>query len=171
MTVHVCGLGPSLKNFKPDGNFSIGCNDIFRTVETDFLIVVSRLPIARADIVRASRPKVLLSSMSIWQRHPCYEPLPAMMRWRDNKRNDINMGLYYSNNTPFIACSYAYKYLQAKEIVLWGVDFLDHPYLKDDALLKTWTDFKQLEKELSENNCRLVLGSSGSVLDLPSASR
>lgn len=166
MTVHVLGLGPTLQHFKPDGNLTIGCNDIFRTVATDFLIVVSRLSPARADIVRASHPKVLLSQMQLWHSHPSWEKLPDLTKWRPNKPNDVSKYLYSSNNTPFIACSYAFKYMGATEIVLWGVDFTDHQYIKDEALKETILAFSQLADALKQKGCNLVLGIKGGNLTL-----
>lgn len=166
-TCHILGLGPSIKHFKPDGNLTIGCNDIFRICPVDFLIVVSVLPADRNDIVWRSRPKKLLSFLPAWASHPAYEYMGILHPWRQDRKNPMNKGMiYHSNNTPFIQASYAFN-MGYKNIVLWGVDLMDHPLLRDQALEKTWTDFKQLQAAFLENDCSMYLGSSGSVLSLP----
>lgn len=168
-TCHVIGMGESLKNFKPDGNLTIGCNDCFRKVPTDLLIVVSFLPPDRAQIVTNSRPEKLLSFMPEWTKHPCYQYIGLMTPWNQTRKNVMHKKvLYHSNNTPFIACSLAFN-MGFKKIVLWGVDFMDHPILKDEALERTWVDFSQMQGAFKENGASMYLGSSGSVLDLPHA--
>lgn len=165
-TAHIVALGPSVKNFKPDGNLTIGCNDCFKYVPTDYLIVVSILDYERQRIVMNSRPKKLLSFMPVWVSHPNYEFIGQMHPWRQDRPNRLDKRiLYHSNNTPFIQCSLAFN-LGYKKIVLWGVDFMDHPILKDEALERTWIDFSQLQSGFLENNASMYLGSSGSVLDL-----
>ena len=168
MICHCLALGPSIKNFKPDGNFTIGCNDVARYHLPDVLMVVSSLPPERAEIVRASRPKKLLSHMPFWVSHPSYEYIGSNMHpWRQNDKNRLDKGIIYtSNNTPFMCCSWAFNQ-NYREIVLWGVDLMDHPLLRDSALERTWTDFSQLQEAFLKNNASMYLGSPGSVLDLP----
>lgn len=171
MIAHVLALGPSIKDFKPDGNPTIGCNDIFRYHETDYLFVVSYLPPPRANFVENARPKKLFSSMPRWANHPCYEYIAHKMTpWKENRQNKLGEWIYYSNNTPFIQASWAFNQ-GFKEIVLWGCDFTDHPLLKDEAITKTYFDFQGLQKAMQEKGCSMFLGSAGSVLDLPLYSR
>jgi hypothetical protein len=163
---NIIGLGPSLKSYRPDGNFSIGCNDCFRSVETDYLVCVSRLPTERSVFVQNARPKKLLSMMPIYKSHPCYEYIGNLHPWKEYRPNNITKGMvFFSNNTPFIACSIAYN-LGYREIVLWGVDFTDHPHLNGGALNKTVVDFDQLQKEFEKNNASMYLGCQGSILNL-----
>lgn len=165
---HIHGLGPSIKSYKPDGNFSIGCNDSFRHHPSDYLIVVSRISVERANVIRASRPeKLLCNGMPIWMDHPAYEYIGQLHFWKSERPNNINKGMIFaSNNTPFIACSLAYN-LGYRKIVLWGVDFTDHPLLNGETLNKTVVDFYQLQQEFLKNGASMHLGIKGSILDLP----
>jgi hypothetical protein len=170
MIAHVLGLAESVRDFKPDGNVTIGCNDIYRYFETDYLFVVSALSPARANFVENARPKKLFSTMSRWSAHPCYEYIAHKMTpWKENRPNTLGEWIYYSNNTPFIQASWAFNQ-GFKEIVLWGCDFTDHPLLKDDAIIKTYFDFQGLKKAMKEKGVSMYLGSPGSVLDLPTRS-
>lgn len=167
MTCHVLALGPSIHDFRPDGNTTIGCNDIYRHFETDYLFVVSSLPPARANFVENARPKKLFSSMPRWSNHSCYEYIAHKMTpWRENRPNVLGEWIYYSNNTPFIQASWAFNQ-GFKEIVLWGCDFTDHPLLREEALLKTYFDFQQLQKAMVEKGASMYLGNPGSILSLP----
>lgn len=167
MTCHVLGLGESVHSFLPDGNPTLGCNDIYRYFETDYLFVVSSLPPARANFVENARPKKLFSSMTRWSAHPKYEYIGTKMSvWRQNRPNKLGEIIYYSNNTPFIMASWAFNQGYRK-IVLWGCDFTDHPMLNGDELIRTYVDFKQLQKAFKENGASMFLGNSGSILNLP----
>lgn len=166
MTCHVLGLGPSIKSFRPDGNLTIGCNDIYRYHETDIVIVVSNLPYNRAIFVHNARPKMLLSHMPRWYAHPSFERLPEMLHWRSDRENVLKNGIFKSTNTPFIAATYAFS-LGFTEIVLWGVDFTDHPLIKDTYLETTKLHFSQLQEALLKNRASMFLGNSGSTLNLP----
>lgn len=169
MICHILGLGPSIVNYKPDGNFSIGCNDSFRYASSNLLIVVSHLSQERTRIVETSRPEKLLSFMPQWSHHPNYEYIGQIHRWRTDRPeiNRLDKGkIYTSNNTPFIACSVAFN-LGYKEIVLWGVDFTDHPNIREGALETAKKDFESMQQAFQKNAASLFLGSKGSVLNLP----
>src|SRR6187402_127261 len=110
MICHVLALGPSIKQFKPDGNFTIGVNDVSKHHDPDVLMVISTLPVERADYVRVSQCKKLLSHMPVWSSHPAYEYIGGNMSpWFQDRHNILDgKTIYYSNNTPFMCCSWAY---------------------------------------------------------------
>jgi hypothetical protein len=169
MTCHILGLGPSIVNYRPDGDFSIGCNDSFRYSPSNILIVVSNLSQERTRIVEQSRPEKLLSFMPEWSHHPNYEYIGQLHRWRTDRpeRNRLDKGkVYHSNNTPFISCSVAFN-LGYKEIVMWGVDFIDHPNIKGTSLETAKKDFNSMHEGFKENGVSLYLGSEGSTLNIP----
>lgn len=167
MTCHILGLGPSIHNYKPDGNFSIGCNDSFKYHPSNYLICVSGLGPERDRVVMESRPEKLFAFRPPYNRHPAYQYIGQIHPWRDDRPNRLDKGIIYSsNNTPFISCVIAHN-LGYKEIVLWGVDFTDHPNIKDTALEVAKGHFLQLNVSLSKMGTRLYLGSGGSCLPLP----
>lgn len=168
---HCFGLGPTIHSYKPDGNFSIGCNDSFRYHPSNYLVCVSRLSSERNKIIMASTPEKLLSFTNPYIHHPAYEHIGHHCTpWRNDRPNPLDKGIIWtSNNTPFISCVIAYN-LGYREIVLWGVDFIDHPSIRDDedkSLDRAKLDFTQLSEAFAKNNCGLYLGSSGSALKLP----
>lgn len=167
---HVLGCGPSIVNYKPDGNFSIGCNDSFRYAESNYLIVVSlHFSQERHRIIETSRPQKLLSFLAEWTHHPCYEYIGQLHKWRADRpdRNRLDKAkIYHSNNTPFISCSLAYN-LGYREIVLWGVDFIDHPNINGQSLESAKHDFDSMQEAFKKNGASLYLGCEGSTLNLP----
>lgn len=166
MTCHILGLGPSIADYKPDkSHITIGVNDIYRHHETDFLFVISRLSPPRAVFVENARPRILFSQMPQWRNHPRYHPLETRL-WNGNRPNPLNETVFHSNNTPFVAASWAYRH-GFTEIVLWGVDFTNHPFINGEQLDICKRDFSQLQNQFLEKGCSLYLGSPGSVLDLP----
>lgn len=168
MTCHILGLGPSIHDYKPDGNFSIGCNDSFRYHPSNYLICVSRLSPERTRVVMDSRPEKLLAYTGPFVNHPAYQYIAhSLPTWRMDRENRLDQGIIWSsNNTPFIACVVAHN-LGYKEIVMWGVDFIEHPLIKDGALEVAKSHFLQLYVALSKIGTSLYLGNAKSCLSLP----
>lgn len=169
---NIIGLGPTSKYWNREG-FSIGVNDCFRIHPTDYLIVVNTFKDeSRAKIIQDSRPKYLFSYLSFWASHPCYKYIGDFNAWMGKLRRG---NLYYSNNSTFMAASMAFN-MGFKEIVLWGVDFVGHQGInnekrvRDDGpttLEKALNDFQEFAQEAEKQNCRLYLGHTGSLLNLP----
>lgn len=167
MTCHILGLGPSIHDYKPNGDFSIGCNDTFKHHPSNYLICISSLSAERDKIVMNSRPEKLLAFRNPYIHHPAYHYIGQMHAWRNDRPCRLDKGMIWtSNNTPFIACVVAHN-LGYKEIVLWGVDLIDHPNIKESALETAKRDFLQLNAALSKIGSRLYLGSGKSCLPLP----
>jgi hypothetical protein len=172
MTCHIIGLGPTAKHWNREG-FSIGVNDCFRNHHTDLLVVVNVFKdFNRTKIVQDSRPKQLLSYLAFWASHPCYKFIGHFNPWKGKLRRGE---LYYSNNSPFLAASYAFN-LGYDDIVLWGVDFTDHPVINDrnrvndngpTTLQKTLADWESFASECLKQKCYISLGIKGSLLNLP----
>lgn len=167
MIAHILGLGPSIHDYKPDGSFSIGCNDSFKHHPSNYLVCVSRLPAERLKTVMDCRPEKLLGFTPPYNHHPAYEYIGQMHPWRNDRPCRLDKGMIWtSNNTPFIACVIAHN-LGYKDIVLWGVDFIDHPNITGESLDKTKCDFLQLHTTLSKIGTSLYLGNGKSCLPLP----
>jgi hypothetical protein len=62
-----------------------------------------------------------------------------------------------------VACILAYK-LGAKEIVLHGVDLIDHPHIKGHSKEKALLDYKNLNKAFNSRGVKLFVGSKDSSL-------
>lgn len=67
-------------------------------------------------------------------------------------------------NSPFVACNIAYL-LGAKNIVMYGVDFMSHSKLKGSSTIsKIVSDFEWLRDNLKERGANLYIGHEASKL-------
>lgn len=131
MTVNVIGCGPSGANWNGKG-YSIGVNDCQKFGNpVDRLIVVNQdFEPERMSIIQQSRPKDgLWSQLAFWTVHPCYKHLFT----KQFHHVASDKYIYHSISSPFIAVSMA-AFMGADDIVMWGVDFTDHPVVNGDRL-------------------------------------
>lgn len=167
MIAHIIALGPTSTNWDGTG-YSIGVNDIFgRGIVTDRLIVVNgfnKWP-DRRKVIMNSRPKDgLYSQISTFIHHPNYKHIGSMQRWKE--RNFKPGILYYSSSSPFIALSMAHN-LGYREIVLQGVDMIDHPTLKNNNLQREVRQFETVSKVLLKEGTKVYIGTSfGALKDI-----
>lgn len=166
MICSIIGCGITAKLWNGEG-YSIGVNDCWKYgLITDRLIVVNSLNKwqDRRKVVLDSTPKDGLYSMiANFNHHPNYKHIGPMQRFRPN-RFGIKPGvLYYSSTSPFIALSMAHN-LGYKEIVLWGVDLVDHPNVKDNSLRREIQQFDSFCKALLKEGTNVYLGSEFGAL-------
>lgn len=174
MKVNVLGLGESLKEFKEDGSITIGVNDIHSKVKTDYVVCI--------DVQKAfnrERLKTILKTncKGFYSQSDEWELIDNFTKIEFNKVRGLLNGLdserfCYSNNSTYVAVILAYK-LGAKEIVIWGADFVTHPNFKNHSFDRVIEDFKALNKALKERGVNLFVGSDYSVLSkfLPLANK
>lgn len=166
MKVHVLGLGETLNEFKPDGNITIGVNDIQRFHKTDYVVCVDHPDVFNAERLEAIKDSDCIgfyTQLEEWKR---YNPNVKIIEF--NRGRGLIDGIdtdkfCYSNNSPYVACILAYK-LGAKEIVLHGVDFNDHPHLNGASRDKAFRDYKELQKALNKRGVSIYCNSSDSYL-------
>lgn len=172
MKIAVCGLGFSIGLYKPEYGLSIGVNDIWSKVQTDYIVCVDkriRFTPERLKIIDESKP------IKFFTQYPEKDHL-ELMDWRD--RNDychielqpnypdyicqlgINQ-LPQSHCSPFIACAIAFNYFHATEIHLFGVDMINHPHLHGGTLESIKLHFKNLKIALRQNGCELIIHGNG----------
>ncbi len=87
-------------------------------------------------------------------------PLPILTRWAGHWKP---MTCYHTNNSPFTAMSYA-TLLGFKEIVLWGVDFIDHKHITAIESVPAFSEFSQAVQKQGIN---IYKGHHLSKLNLP----
>jgi hypothetical protein len=159
MIAHIIGCGPSGKHWNGKG-FSIGVNDCLKfDHNVDILVIVNSLNSypERKKIVEDTRPRQTLYGISCWANHPCFTPIPTMVHWRG--RLDKNHKIYRSKTSPFIAASMAYS-MGYDKIVLWGVDFVDHPVVKDQKLRSEVGMYVSLQNALLKKGASMYLGAT-----------
>lgn len=166
MKIDVLGLGETLEHYKNDGSISIGVNDIQRYVSTDYVVCVdvpSVFSAERLEGIKNSKCKGFYTQLKEWQKLVDNVNLIEFNRGRGLIDGIDSEKFCYSNNSPYVACILAYK-LGAKEIVLWGVDFNDHPHLNGASRDKAFRDYKELQKALKERGVTIRVGHSDSYL-------
>lgn len=154
MLIHVIGLGETAADFIPDGSPTIGVNDV---QGCDYQVCVDRpsaFTMERLEIIKSLKPKQFFTHLPDWDRYHSTTQLVLKNinaldgRWAAFTPN--------SNNSPFVACAVAYKYLGATEIRLWGVDFNTHTHLNGAMRERSVQDFVLLKKLLAAKGCCIV---------------
>ncbi len=167
MTIDIIGLGPSVAEYRPTGELSIGVNDAWKYVKTDILIVLDRpdrFNDERLHVIRNSRPKAFVTDLDLWEDMPNFTPIKLDERGANLEHLD-NPDIYQRHvDTTYTAACCAFK-MGASRIVMWGCDFEAHPeldhYWKDSTIPGA---YKILFNELSKRNCKLTVGSFNSPL-------
>lgn len=135
MTVSVVACGESAKEwFNTPCDKSIGVNDCLKFGhDTDYLVCVnapfkfepskSNGRVNRKETIIRSKAKFITGLCMEWKKLKpgldCIQ-LSQFTKWA--KKGIV----YYSKTSPFIAMSIAFN-MGATDIILWGVDFIDHP--------------------------------------------
>jgi hypothetical protein len=142
MTVLACGASGAAW----DGNdYCIGVNDClkFGKPVNALVCVNSSFEPDRMRIIKNTVAKDgFYSQLNFWQGHPDFRRLQTHPF---KHRIDHNV-IYHSKTSPLIAVSLA-AHLGHKEIVMYGVDFDNHPIVKDDLLareVETYLEFIRL---------------------------
>ena len=166
MTIHVLGLGNSLEYYKPDNNITIGVNDIHKYIKTDYVVCVDHLfsfSKDRLETILKTRCKGFYSQIVDWGLLIPSFKLIEFNSGRGSLQELDNDKFCYSNNSPFVACVLAYK-LGAKNIILHGVDLIDHPHIKGNSKEKALLDYKNLNKAFKSRGVNLFVGSKDTNL-------
>lgn len=146
-TIHVIGLGETAKDFKKDGNWTIGVNDV---QGCDMQVCVDRpqvFTIERELAIRNLNNLCFYSQLDDWRTIRGFQKINLKNIAAHNDRwSDY---IPSSNNSPFVACGIAYYLHDATEIKLWGVDFNDHPHIKDEMREQAVKDYGLLNKKLN----------------------
>jgi hypothetical protein len=176
--VAVLGLGESLKYYNKDGwDATIGVNDIWRQVQTDYVVCVDmkcRFTPERLKVIEECRPKTFYSIFPTWEH-------PKVNDWADRPDiQHIELQHDYPNYvcqldipavpkslcSPFVAAAIAFKYLGADELHVFGVDLLTHPTLKDQQCARIKQHFTTLKAALKQAGCGIVFYGNGILTSL-----
>lgn len=118
---------------------------------------------SRLDIIKESKVSqvvTLHTCLSQWEEiFPGIVRKIAVTRWSKVYQPQT---IYHCDSSPFTAMSYAVT-LGFTEIVLWGVDFINHRYLKAESSAGYYSDFASRVS----HKCNIYKGSKESKLTLP----
>jgi len=164
-TVAVLGLGDSLKEFINEGYDNvIGVNDIWRYVKTDVVVCVdypSAFTPERLSVINNCKPDAFYSCMVIWDTLPNFRKIDLLPGYPDQVCRIDLPGLNKSYCSPFVAVQVAYRYYNATEIHLFGVDLVNHPHLDQVICGKIKTHFQNLKITLKSKGCELIVHGTG----------
>jgi len=166
MRINILGLGETLNHFIEDGNVTVGVNDIHSRIKTDYVVCVDVPDVFNRErfyTIANTKCKGFYSQILDWAILVDNFNIIEFNRGRGLLHELDNDKFCYSNNSTYVACILAYK-LGAKEIVMWGVDFNDHPHIKDKSRDKAIGDFNNLKKELAKRGVKLMVGHKDSYL-------
>lgn len=164
-TIEVLALGETINCYKPSGNITIGVNDIYKYVATDYIVVVdppNRFhEMDRFNIIVESTPLKFFSN-HVWNV-PNFELIELQSPRGCCKQLD-GTKYCYSNNSAFVACVLAYK-MGANKIIIHGADFTNHAHLSNEHSLKrVLNDYAALNSELNKRGVQLWVSSTKSAL-------
>lgn len=167
-TIFVLGLGETLKFFQDFNAPKIGVNDIWSKVKTEMVVCIDRperFTSSRLEVIRSCTPQIFFSYLDDWRASK-----QSSFYWKRKikglGKNEIFQGntIYHSLHSPFVACNIAYL-LGAKNIVMYGVDFISHSKLKGSSTIsKIVSDFEWLRDNLSKRGVNLYIGHQASRL-------
>lgn len=166
--INVLGLGDSLKLFIPDGNITIGVNDIWSRVRADYIVCLDtrdRFVPDRLKVIDESKPIEFFSQLDDWKDRSDFKKIELQPDFPNYKCQINTAKLPKSLCSPFVATAIAYK-LGANEIHLYGVDLINHPHLGPDSCEQIKLHFKNLKIALAQNNCKLIVHGDGILKQL-----
>lgn len=166
--IAVLGLGESLNLYLKEEPFKfdyvIGVNDIWRYVQTDAIVCVDYIRAFTPDrlkVIKESKPVAFYSHMMEWSYRPDFVKLDLLPGYPDQIYVINYPGIPKSYCSPFVACGVAYRYYNATEIYLYGVDLVNHPHLDKTICDKIIVHFRNMKTTLSSKSCQLVIHGNG----------
>lgn len=172
MTVSIVGCGPSAKDWhKVPCDLSIGVNDCVKFGhQVEWLVVVNAVnkftPKAKNDwtdrlfTIQQSKPKRFFCHNGAWKQ---YFPNAELLQLQPFRGSVKKFRIAFSKTSPFVALHLAYQE-NPTDIILWGVDFLNHPNVKDKLLKTELSEYKRLFDALEGKGIRVWIGSPDTVL-------
>lgn len=177
MIASVVACGDSAKEwFKTPFDMSVGVNDCFKFgYNVDHLVCVngplkfqpraSNGMVNRLEIILDSRPKVFYCHNSNWKSYlkgVCEMRMISMVNYNGKFRKGRN---YFSKTSPFVAMCLAVN-LGATELILWGVDFVNHWKYKpgNRAYESELNMYVSLIDELVHQGINIWIGNENTVL-------
>jgi hypothetical protein len=166
----VIGLGPSIDLFHPeDFEMTIGVNDIWSRHPVPAVVCVDHrnaFTPQRLAVIENCRPSVFYTQMNCWEHKPGYKKITIEPGYPDLICRLDQIGFQKSFCSPFIACQIAYRYYDAEEIHLFGVDMTNHPHLDRALCDKIKIHFTNLQRALLAAGSRIIPHGDGILTNL-----
>lgn len=164
-TIHVLGCAPSVQDFKPDGNETIGVNDIFKYHKVDNLVILDKSKSFTADRLKTiieSEPKRFYSTLPEWKRFfPEMKKLNIQHRPGDVTLIDNKKLIIHHVDSTITAVHLAYK-RKATNIIMHGVDFTGEKWaVHENAIFRVYADLLCV---LRDKGIQLSVSNTNSLL-------
>ncbi len=165
MLYTIVASGESASGWIPRGT-CVGSNDCERFGKpVDILILVNKPGKfgERIHTIKKSKAKVLTNSVAQWK--PYFPNCEKIQRLISFNKLILKNFIYSSKTSPIICLSLAIK-MGATEIIMWGVDFMNHKYnqgTKNGALEIDL--YKRFFKQLELKGIKVYLGANGTAFD------
>jgi hypothetical protein len=167
--IAVLGLGESICEFEKKSimfALSIGVNDIWRKIETDYVVCIDRpdrFTDDRLKVINESKPQRFYSQLNEWSGRPDFYRIELQPNY-PNYMIQLNIpAIPKSFCSPFVAAAIAFKLHKADEIHLFGVDLLNHPNLNGRTVEKIRDHFILMRDELNKQNVSLIVHGNGAL--------
>jgi len=165
MTINIVASGQSAQYWDGKGT-SIGCNDCFKWGHHPTYLLLLDSPMKfreRLEVIKNTLPqRVFTNNTKTWGEY-----FPEVDKINTEVfRNKLKGKVHHSQTSPFPAITMAYNW-GAKDIVLWGVDFMDHHLISPgkSTFISEMQNYKSLFEVLNNQGVRVWLGSKGSYFD------
>ncbi len=167
--VAILGLGESLSLYDKDRfDLSIGCNDIWSRVKTDYVVCVdepTRFSPERLRAIQTSEPISFYSHLNSWSERGDFIKI-TLQSYYPSYICDLDVpDLPKSLCSPFVACAVAYKFHSPSEIHLFGVDLITHPHLSKN-IERIKLHFLNLKRALNGKGILLIVHGNGALSEL-----
>lgn len=169
MTINCIGCGSSAKHWDGSG-YSIGVNDVYKLGHpvTELIIVNHPRKFKERLNTILDGGKANAYGQVFSHKPGDWKELNAVQLPLSPFSNRVRKGVVYKSGgtSPFIAISKAF-YNGATEIVIWGVDFQNHPVFKpgSNALKNELFQYKKLIEGIGNHGVQVYLGAAGSALE------
>jgi hypothetical protein len=169
MTVAIIGAGASAEGWgKQKFDLSIGVNDCYKFgYHPDQLVLINferKFIPSRLKVILATRPQKLWTHTSTWIKHFRNGEVIKLAPFNGYVRSkDL---IYSSKTSPMVAISLAYKQ-GATQIVLYGVDMVNHPAYRSGTKHGDYEvkQYLRLFDELYRKGVTVMLGAKGSTFE------
>jgi len=167
--IAVLGIGPSISLYKNEYDLSIGVNDIWRFHETDVVVCLDKRTAFsddRSRVINECTPMAFYSQIVNWDFKKGFVKIDFLPYFPNAEINLDIPEFYKSYCSPFVAVQVAYRYYDATEIHLFGVDMINHPHLDQKLCAKIKLHFINLKAALEKKGCKLIVHGEGILNDI-----
>ena len=165
MTYNIIACGDSGKQWDGTG-LNIGVNDSAKWGHKIHTLLLANHPGKfspdRLSVITSTNPEKVYTNGWTWNDYFKNIQLIKLKSWDGHLKQGT---IHHTSTSPFIAMSLAYN-LGATKIVLWGVDFKNHPVINEHhGLNQEVRQYKDLTTELRKVGVKVFLGAKCSVLE------